>query len=491
VPPPRSLHVWLLGAFTVVYFAGTLWLARGKLFWFDELFTWHLARLPRLADLWAALASGTDLNPPLGYLATRWAQALFGAGPVATRLPAALGFWVLSVCLYRFVARRCGALGGGLALALPLASVVSAYAYEARPYGLVLGCCGGALVCWQEAAEARRRRLALCGLAGSLAAGVLCHYYAVLLLAPLAVGEAVRSWTRRRLDVPVWLALAAGVLPLGLLLPLLVPAREFAATFWAKPRWGALEPAYLQMLGRVQWPLIAAAVLAVLVPGRIGNAPAPGPRPPAHEWAAALGLTALPALALLLGQLVTGVFVPRYALAALAGFGILLAFLACRVRTGRGAVAGILVAVLLVGFVAGEVRDGRRLARDREQLARTCALLQAQGDADLPVVVSDPLAFLQLTHYAPPALAARLVYLSDPDASLRHAGWDTSDRALRELRRWAALNVADYGPFRAAHSCFLVYGRAGWLRPALEADGVHFEPCGGQDTALFIARVGP
>src|SRR5262249_44508338 len=160
-----------------------------------------------------------------------------------------------------------------------------------------------------------------------------------------------------------------------------------------------LQPAYVQMLGRVKWPLLAAAVLAVFTLKRKGHAPAPGPRPPAHEWAAALGLTALPALALLLGQLVTGVFVPRYVLAALSGFGILLAFVACRVRTGRGAVAGVLTAVLVGGFVVGEVRDGRRLARDREQLAQTCALLQEHGDAELPVVVSDPLAFLQLAHY--------------------------------------------------------------------------------------------
>jgi hypothetical protein len=41
----------------------------------------------------------------------------------------------------------------------PLITNAYPYAYEARPYGLLLGFCGLSLLCWQSAAEGQSRLL--------------------------------------------------------------------------------------------------------------------------------------------------------------------------------------------------------------------------------------------------------------------------------------------------------------------------------------------
>src|SRR5262249_41637938 len=151
-----------------------------------------------------------DQTPPLPFLITRAALALFGANDVAIRLPEVIGFWVMGICLFLFVSRRAPAVYGFLAMLFPLVTGAYQYAYEARSYGLVLGFSGLALICWQSAAGKSRRLLPLIVLALSLAAALSCHYYSAFVFLALAFGETVRSISRRRLDFPIWCALAIG-----------------------------------------------------------------------------------------------------------------------------------------------------------------------------------------------------------------------------------------------------------------------------------------
>ena len=133
-----------------MYFADLFLKASQKCFWFDELFTVYLCRLPSFRSTWMAVTHGADFNPLLFYVMTRAAQRLFGDGLVATRLPAIIGVWLFCVCLFFFVARRVGVISGFVAGAFPFFTLVEYYAYEARAHGIVLGWCGLALVCWQK-----------------------------------------------------------------------------------------------------------------------------------------------------------------------------------------------------------------------------------------------------------------------------------------------------------------------------------------------------
>ena len=110
--------------FSVIYFADIFVRSSQKCFWFDELFTIYLCRLPKFRATWEAVNRGADFNPPLLYLLTRAVEKLFGEGLIATRLPEMVGVWVFCLCLFSFVsgARAPAGLIAGLFLFLHLRS---------------------------------------------------------------------------------------------------------------------------------------------------------------------------------------------------------------------------------------------------------------------------------------------------------------------------------------------------------------------------------
>ncbi|MGH9852980.1 MAG: glycosyltransferase family 39 protein, partial [Blastocatellia bacterium] len=258
--------VWFLAGFSTLYLAVTCLVATQKPLWNDELYTLYIARLPGLSDVWAALSTGAEQLPPFFYVITRASLALFGPNDQAIRLPEVIGFWVMGLCLFRFVSKRAPAVYGFLAMLFPLVTEAYYYASEARPYGLVLGFSALALLCWQSATERDSRLLSLAGLAVSLAAAVSCHYYAVFVFAPLAFAEAVRFLSRRRPDWAVWAAFGLGVTPLLAFLPLIQRAMSYSSTFWSKPRWMAIPDFYYFLLAPAALPLMALLVLSAIYP---------------------------------------------------------------------------------------------------------------------------------------------------------------------------------------------------------------------------------
>jgi len=167
----------------------------------------------------------------MAHLCVRW----FGDGEISVRIPAILGFWVFCLCLFRFTSKRVGIYYALAALLLPTVLETYYYSVEARAYGPELAFCGLALVAWQAAAERSRRFLALPGLALSMAAALLCHYYAALLYLPLAGGEAVRLYHNRKIDWGVWAALAAGGAPILWRISTVVGVVKGFSHTWAVP----------------------------------------------------------------------------------------------------------------------------------------------------------------------------------------------------------------------------------------------------------------
>src|SRR5947207_7908520 len=84
----------LLVLFATAYTGETLYFASRKLYWFDELFTVYMSRLPNVSSVWHALLAGVDFNPPLLYELTRLSVLAFGETPMAVRLPPVLGFGI-------------------------------------------------------------------------------------------------------------------------------------------------------------------------------------------------------------------------------------------------------------------------------------------------------------------------------------------------------------------------------------------------------------
>ena len=458
--------------------AGSL-AARAPL-WNDELYTWYFAQLPTMADVWDKLGTGVEQIPPLYYVLVRASLALFGDDQLALRLPSLLGFLLAVGCLFFVVARRTSAWYGLVAALVPVASGAFTYAWEARPYALVVGFSASAVLCQQLHDDGVRPRLSAVLLATSLAAATAMHYYGVLAVFPIALAEAVRARGPRRLDWAVIGALFAPLVPLAISTPLLLEARKYAGAFWtdfdarSAPeffvfllRADVLSPSKVPtLLGVTFAALILGAAIVVLVRR---------PRYAQAEVAAGIGFTLLPAVGVLVATLVTGAYVERYVLAAVIGPALLLPLALARLSRGSRTVAITSTVVLAVWFGVLFQYWQRDIGVDLDRRDRLVAFLENRAPPMGDIAVAHPHDYLELAHYAPPALAARLVRLSDPELALRYTGNRSTEDGLVVLSGFAPLRIV---PYSERHTPILLLrtvrgAEPDWVVEALADDGAH------------------
>lgn len=460
-------------AFTVIYLVPTLWMASAKLIWDDEFFTLYLARAD-WRSLLSALATGADQHPPPFYYLTHWVFHLFGMNQITLRLTAIVGFWILCVCLYEIVCDLAEPMWGIVAMLFPLSTKIYYYATEARGYGLVIGFAALAVLAWFKAAEHRRRAVFLPLLAVSLASAVSSHYYAGLILIPLAAGELVRTRALGRIDVPVWIAFAFTFLPIAVFLPTILSARGYSTHFWAVPVWSDAIFFYSSMLGLGAVPLIG-FLTAVLVFGlgergwRAMNFIGRGvtynslqERGPLTTWqATALYLlAATPISAMLVAKYATHGFSPRYAICSIVGIATLAAYLLSRVAPrALTAIAAALLCVLMYGVEIRLLRG--EYIEQRTHLIDSARVLSESRGAQIALM--DITVMHQLSFYAPRELATRVNYVADPEKSIEYLSQDTVDRGLLDLRPWFPLKVVRVESFLADNPNFFAYGAIdGW-----------------------------
>lgn len=462
-------RVLLLGVLSIVYFAATSVLAMRKPMWNDELFTYFIAQAPTLSGIWAALLTGADQSPFPFYVLTRWSMSMFGVNEWALRLPEMVGVWAAGLCVFHLVAARSAAMHGFSAMTFLFITGANFYSIEARPYGLVLAFASASWLCWQAATDGRiHRRLLLLGLFGSLAAAVCSHYYAVLVFIPLGIGEFVRSYDRRRIDWPVWFAMVCALLPLLAFLSLIERARTYATGFWALPSWKSIPDAYSVLLMpaplMLMLVLIFAGVVVQLQQGRsdrYGSRELPAVAGYDYEWVVGVTYVAFPIIAVVVAMLVTGAFVPRYALPAVLGVSALVALTSARLLEGRALLGAIVLVLSCGGF---GLLWARSYANTTEgALGPMHALVRSVPEVELPVVVADPHNFMMLSHYAPQDLVSRYVYLADPGQSLRYLGHNTMDRGILDLRPWFRMNIHEFEGYLHTQPRFLLYVHGGYL----------------------------
>jgi len=452
-------------------------------FWYDELFTFYMCRLPNMSAVWSALKDGADLNPPLFYVVTRACQAAFGNSELATRLPAILGFLVMSLCVFHFVSRFGSRLAGLAAMSFTVITGAYYYASEARAYGLVLGFSGLAAIFWQSAARNEGRRIALPGLAAALAGALLSHCYAVLVMVPFALAEAARLISRRKLDWPMLAWLAVPCPAVLLYLPMFAATR--GPTFdnpVYRPEWGSIPACYVTHFGAALWPVLAGLVILALARS---NPEAPsedrqGSAIPAHEITLAVGFALVPVFGVLLGMGVTGIFMDRYGVTALIGFSILIgALVARRARQSRPAAAAVLF-IFIGAFVLSSAVwiAGLYMKPHSSKTIAKPQLVLSDLSRDLPIVITNGLLFLEFDHYESKAVTDQLYFLTDAADAVRYTGTDAFDRGYYMLRRWFPIraHLEDYRQFLSTHSHFLVLAEydfpMDWVMRKMLDDGV-------------------
>jgi hypothetical protein len=439
--------------------------AAARLLWHDELFTLYGALMPPRV-LWAALSSGFDLQPPLGFLLTRVAVEALGDGLVATRLPALIGFVAGSVAVGLFVRREAGLVAGTVALLVPSVTAAYDYAYEARPYGAVFGASALALLAWQAAGAGRRRGIAALGLAAALAAAVSLHYYAALLVLPLAAGEIARWWPERRANVLVWLALGAGLLPLVAFVPLMGAEAEYGDLFWTRASPAQVPYTYRYFLIPVALPMLVfllamTSLAAWRKPRGWHRLP---PEPSTAALVATVGLLVLPVAGVMLGAIVGG-YRHRYVIASMAGVA---AAAGMAVRPSRRAATTVMW-VLMVWVLARSASHSAALLQPAPiLLSRHTMLEKALGEPSMPIVVTNDALYTQLHHYGSSELKRRLTIVMPPEAPAAGRLQDSSERAMRALARWRPISLIEYRDLAAREAPFFVYGDKHWLLVELQ-----------------------
>ena len=451
-------------------------------FWTDEFFTLYLARIKTISGLTAALATGGDQHPLPYFLLERLSISALGENGIALRLPSIAGFLVMCLCLYAFVARRYGRSYGLAAFSIPPLTRAFHFAIEARGYAPLLGCAGAALLFWELAGTARRRRLAVVGLGLALTLATCCHYYGVFLAIPFGAAQLLRSWRLRRLELGRWCAIGCLWLAPLLSLPLLRNASAPAAHFWAVPEWVDAARFFAVLLAPAAPAFLAVAAALACLPRSQPRSPYRG-GPRAESFPVdldtvvlALSFAALPLFVMVAAKWVTHAFVFRYVLPALLAPAIAIPFVLSRAFGSRAAPAVVFAALFAVGFAVSGYVQIRKYESDRKSVAAMAQSLESTATRRLPIVFGSREASLVASYYAPPELKRRLVYLADSRRSLEYLGFDTVDLCAELLRPWFPVNTAAYAPFIDSHREFYVYTTIDakwiWILRALLDDGI-------------------
>ena len=469
----------MFAAVLLVYFIVTA-LAGSRQLWHDELYTYYIAKAPTLPQLFRELQ--LDLNPPLEYLAVRASLTMFGDSAYATRLPSIIAFLIGSLCCYRFVSRRLGWIYGLLALLVCWSTPLSGYATEARPYALVVGWFGMAMLAWERASKPGRSRASVLWLAGAVTGMMLSHIFSLLYIAPFCLAEAWRFYRTRRLDWALWAALLAPALIPLIFLKLMArfEASLFPPIFQASPR--RLAAFYYHTL----WPEASALAIAVGAALLIGFRAKRRRANPASllstvEMAFIAGLLAIPEIVILLLMKTHGAFFPRYAILAAFGYAFVVAFGIAQL-TGVNRLAAAVACGVLFLYDAGAINSaykGRQL--EKEWPGKEIAMQRVRPD--LPMVAASGLTFLEMGHYAMPGTIQRLYYLTDRDLAIRYAH-ATMFQDFATLKKHFPMRgtVEPYRQFIAEHPQFLVFGSPewpeDWLLRCLEDSRAKVQPVG-------------
>ncbi|MGI8959996.1 MAG: glycosyltransferase family 39 protein [Bryobacteraceae bacterium] len=494
----EKYRLLLVGAVSILYLAATVQLAKAKLIWTDEFFTLYLGRLgPR--ELWNALLTGGDQHPPPFYLIHNLFLRIFGEHPWSLRLPPILGFLLMMLCIYQFVARRTSTTYGLVAMVMPLATVAHEYAYEARGYGLVLGFIALAVLCWQQTGESNLRTAAVLGLAAALIGAVSSHYYAVLLLPAIALAETVRSLRCKSWNPRVWLAVCSPVVLLLAFLPVIRSSSRFGATFWAKAQFHEINLFYRSILGWgiTGWGVGLAAAGLYLMFRNHGRKPrfAVSGSMPVEEIVLAVALAAAPVTAYLFARVFTGAFAWRYAIGGVVGIAILFGIFNFKVFRGNVA-AGSLIVIAIIGFFLGNAQVRMQdLVSEQRGLRNVIGLLETEGDRSEPLIIGDSKTFYALCYYGPSTMKERLLYLVDAQRSLQYLRHDTNERSLWALYPWFGVKVKAYKPYIETHRKMIIWAgvdpKWSWLPSALIDDGEKLTVLGRRGIGmLFLVRGG-
>jgi hypothetical protein len=462
-------------------------------FWYDEICTIVVCRLSSASEIWKALNHAADTNPPFYYLVARFTRQLIPEDHLGYRVPSILGLMGTITCIYFILSRRTNRLAALVGATFVLCTPLADYAYEARPYSLMIACISCAILAWQRIEDSRLYAFLL---AISLAAAVSLHYYAVLVFPVFMAGETSVWIFHRRFRAGAWASIVAGALPILVFSKLLLKLRQYyGQNFWAHPSFRQIvstDSWLFNMAGN--WGLvIVIGVSAVILYYSLNITAAPiqpGHKEgeckvlPIEERVLILMLLWLPLMAIAVAKIGHGGMTARYMMPTILGGALALGYLTGKMP--RAAVTLLLVLLMMYyalssfavlnSALTGTLLKPRIAASHEMQ-----TIVVENDDSGLPVVISNGIRYLSMTYYTP-ASSSRIFYsIADPAAALRYSAnkSDSVDLALLQLRQYFPLQVEEYDGFVSRHREFLLVtdpagglgGGFEWLPARLIQDG--------------------
>jgi hypothetical protein len=187
----------------------------------DESLTYFTVNQPSLLQL-VHFQSTTPivLEPPSFELLAHVSGSLFHYSPTSLRIISILSVTLIQICLYRIIKPIGGVRAAFVAMVLVLALPIKVYWLLLRPYAFLMAMSMAAFCCWQQAAYGNRfRKLAVTGIVVSLGLAITCHFYGILVLIPIIVGELHRTYQSHKIDIGIWTAVSLGVCSIALDIP--------------------------------------------------------------------------------------------------------------------------------------------------------------------------------------------------------------------------------------------------------------------------------
>jgi len=422
---------------------------------------------------------------------------LFGVHPFVLRLPSLLGFLLMQGCLFYFVRRIASERAAVFALAFPVFTSVFWYTEQVRPYGLLLGLFGLAMLSWQTAVRREAHRTwALVVLALTIAVAINTHYYGVLLLAPLCAAELVRARQGRRVDIPVLLSMGAGMAGAVFLLPFLKGGAEFRPNFMAGtvPHQVITQSYNYILLRHIAFSThtnhllaIGLAFLIVLVLGScVLQMRGKALNLPDAEFVFLVTLAALPFFGFLLARFITNAMAPRYILGSVIGIAALLAIaLAPLLRIKP--IGRIALLLLFATFAYNGITGVRGMPGVRQD---TLASLILSPEVKAAILASpskllytqDTDIFGLATYYEPDAYVREhmaLIYSRDEEMRWNHM--DGGSRIVLHLKSFTPYTILPYESLASQpgeHIFVIEQWGGNWTHNAFAAEHVEVTPIG-------------
>jgi len=424
---PASIMSWLgASLFALAFLATDVNIAQRRLFWYDEIGTLDLIKLPDVKELWQAQnALRGDSAPTLYLLLVRLVYAATGHAEVSVRLISAVAMMVTLLVVFDCARRLTDGPHGLIAMFSLASSFFTYYGYEGRPYALATLFMALALWLWIHTKQEGKGTALAFGAA--IFAAVSMHFNSILIMVPFGFWEVYR-WRPGRKPSAKFLAGVIGLATaIGLAAPqvrIMYSVGRLPASSWSAPSFAALVRVLSHMFPPGLFVLAVFVMLRCLMPSLA--------KPMADSEKLCWLFLLIPAAGFVLAEAVTNSFYSRYLIATMPGVVVGFGCLAARHLTRP---ASTVLLLLLSGIAVG------RQFRD----ARGAEAIEPQSAADQQL-------------HTRQALAVEDILMKDGRTTVLTE--HTVVRALRYYSKHPELYVS-YGPNDAAYFC-LYLGEACW-----------------------------